>query len=60
MSKPIFIGLAALIAVNGAAAWIFDAGWPAAPNLKAVNEITEAQRAELVAHLRERWPGKSP
>ena len=33
-----------------------DAGWPAAPNLKAANEITEAQRAELIAHLRERWP----
>ena len=37
-----------------------DAGWPAAPNLKAVNEMTEDQRAELLAHLRERWPGESP
>lgn len=34
-----------------------DAGWPAAPNLKAVNEITAEQQAELIAHLRERWPG---
>ena len=34
-----------------------DAGWPAAPDLKAVNEIAEAQRAELIAHLRDRWPG---
>ena len=34
-----------------------DVGWPAAPNLKAVNEITEDQRAELLAHLRKRWPG---
>ena len=34
-----------------------DAGWPAAPNLRAVNEITAAQRAELIGHLRERWPG---
>jgi len=33
-----------------------DAGWPVAPDLKAVNEIADAQRAELVAHLRERWP----
>jgi len=33
-----------------------DAGWPAAPDLKAVNEIAEAQRAELVTHLRARWP----
>jgi len=36
-----------------------DAGWPAAPNLKAVTEITEAQRGELIAHLRQRWPGGS-
>jgi len=34
-----------------------DAGWPAAPDLKAVNEITAEQRAELIGHLRERWPG---
>ena len=34
-----------------------DAGWPAAPNLQAVNEITTAQRAELIGHLRDRWPG---
>ena len=34
-----------------------DAGWPAAPNLQAVNEITAAQRAELIGHLRTRWPG---
>jgi diadenosine tetraphosphate (Ap4A) HIT family hydrolase len=34
-----------------------DAGWPAAPNLQAVNEITAEKRTELVAHLRTRWPG---
>lgn len=33
-----------------------DAGWPAAPDLKAVSEITEAQRAKLVGHLRACWP----
>lgn len=33
-----------------------DAGWPAAPDLKAVNQIAEAQRAELVGHLRAGWP----
>ncbi len=34
-----------------------DAGWPAAPDLKAVNETAAEQRAQLTAHLRERWPG---
>ncbi len=34
-----------------------DAGWPAAPNLQAINEITATQRAELIGHLRDRWPG---
>ena len=34
-----------------------DAGWPAAPNLQAVNEITIAHRAELIRHLRDHWPG---
>jgi len=34
-----------------------DAGWPAAPDLKAVNEITAEQRTALKAHLKERWPG---
>lgn len=33
-----------------------DAGWPTAPDLTAVNEITDAQRAELRSHLRARWP----
>ncbi|MDX1576719.1 MAG: HIT family protein, partial [Kiloniellales bacterium] len=36
-----------------------DAGWPAAPDLKAVNEITAEQRARLIAHLREGWPGSA-
>jgi len=34
-----------------------DAGWPAAPNLMSVNEITPDQRAELIVDLRDRWPG---
>jgi hypothetical protein len=29
----------------------------AAPNLRAVNEVTTVQRAELIGHLRDRWPG---
>ncbi|MDJ0951047.1 MAG: HIT family protein [Alphaproteobacteria bacterium] len=33
-----------------------DAGWPRAPDLAAVNEITDEQRAALIADLRERWP----
>lgn len=33
-----------------------DAGWPAAPDLKAVNEITDEQRARLLAQLRGHWP----
>ena len=33
-----------------------DAGWPAAPNLTAVNDITESQRCELRDHLRTHWP----
>ena len=33
-----------------------DAGWPAAPDLKAINEIADAQRAELLVHLRGHWP----
>jgi diadenosine tetraphosphate (Ap4A) HIT family hydrolase len=33
-----------------------DAGWPAAPDLKAVNDITKAQRTELIDHLRAVWP----
>ena len=34
-----------------------DAGWPTAPKLNEINEIPDDLRAELVAHLRERWPG---
>jgi diadenosine tetraphosphate (Ap4A) HIT family hydrolase len=34
-----------------------DAGWPAAPNLHNINDISVDLRAELVAHLRDRWPG---
>jgi diadenosine tetraphosphate (Ap4A) HIT family hydrolase len=33
-----------------------DAGWPAAPNLNAVNETTDSQCSELLRHLREHWP----
>jgi diadenosine tetraphosphate (Ap4A) HIT family hydrolase len=40
-----------------AGATFADVGWPAAPDLKAVNEVTTEQRAQLIAHLRERWPG---
>ncbi len=34
-----------------------DAGWPAAPKLSDINDISVDLRAELVAHLRDRWPG---
>ncbi len=33
-----------------------DAGWPAAPDLGAVNDLDDAGRGELVAFLRDRWP----
>ena len=33
-----------------------DAGWPSAPDLGAVNDITESQRSELLDHLRTHWP----
>ena len=33
-----------------------DPGWPAVPNLGAVTEPEDAQRAELIAFLRDRWP----
>ncbi len=36
-----------------------DAGWPRAPDLGAVNEISDVQRAALIAHLREIWPAQA-
>ena len=36
-----------------------DAGWPAAPDLKAVNETSAEQRARVIAELRKHWPGSA-
>lgn len=36
-----------------------DAGWPGAPDLKAVNETSAEQRAQVIAELRKYWPGSA-